>query len=251
MKKIDRTGEIGVNNLGYVMEIISYNNYDDIDVKFESGYISYHNTYRNFKNGEIKVFCAKDIYGVACLGQGKYFQKKSDASTLMYRTWVNMLMRCYSKQYKQKYTTYQECTACEEWLNFQNFAKWYVNNYYEIDEPLNLDKDILQKNNKLYSPDACLLVPQRINKLFIKGDSCRGSYYIGVTYLNKINKYIARCNTITNRQYLGVFETEEAAFTAYKDYKENYIKQIAEEYKNKIPEKLYNALYTWKVQKTD
>ena len=32
---------------------------------------------------------------------------------------------------------------------------------------------------------------------------------------------------------------------------ENYIKQIAEEYKNKIPEKLYNALYTWKVQKTD
>ena len=33
--------------------------------------------------------------------------------------------------------------------------------------------------------------------------------------------------------------------------KENLIKQIADEYKNKIPEKLYNVMYTYEVDITD
>ena len=34
-------------------------------------------------------------------------------------------------------------------------------------------------------------------------------------------------------------------------FKENYIKQVAEEYKDKIPDKLYEAMYNYKVEITD
>ena len=45
---------------------------------------------------------------------------------------------------------YLDVTVCEEWHNFQNFAKWFYENYYEISgEKMRLDKDILIKGNKM------------------------------------------------------------------------------------------------------
>jgi hypothetical protein len=53
-----------------------------------------------------------------------------------------------------------------------------------------LDKDILYKGNKIYSPDTCVFVPQEINALFVKNDANRGDLPIGVFYtLTKTNKY--------------------------------------------------------------
>ena len=43
----------------------------------------------------------------------------------------------------------------------------------------------------------------------------------------------------------------EEAFRAYKQFKEDYIKQVADEYKDKIPQKLYDAMYNYKVDITD
>lgn len=55
-----------------------------------------------------------------------------------------------------------------------------------------------------------------------------------------------------NNQYLGGgFNTPEEAFYTYKNAKEKYIKQVAEEYKDKIPEKLYEAMRKWEVEITD
>ena len=38
---------------------------------------------------------------------------------------------------------------------------------------------------------------------------------------------------------------------AYKTFKEQYIKQVANEYKDKIPKKLYDAMYRYEVEITD
>jgi len=46
---------------------------------------------------------------------------------------------------------------------------------------------------------------------------------------------------------LGVYKTIEEAFAIYSNKKEEIIKQIADEYKNVIPDKVYNALYEYKV----
>ena len=51
--------------------------------------------------------------------------------------------------------------------------------------------------------------------------------------------------------YLGVYPTVNEAFLAYKQYKENYIKQVADEYKGLIPTKLYDALYKYEVEIND
>ena len=50
---------------------------------------------------------------------------------------------------------------------------------------------------------------------------------------------------------MGSFDSEEEAFYAYKEFKEQYIKQVADEYKDKIPKKLYDAMYKYEVEITD
>lgn len=90
---------------------------------------------------------------------------------------------------------------------------------------------------------------KNINSLIIKSDKMRGNYPIGITYRN--NKYIARSNVNGNRIFLGTYKTLEEAFKTYKQYKEKVINEVAEEYKNQIPDKLYQALLNYEVEITD
>jgi hypothetical protein len=108
-----------------------------------------------------------------------------------------------------------------------------------------IDKDILIKGNKIYSPETCIFVSRKINSLFVKCNKSRGQSPIGVCKHGK--KYYVRCSSMG----IGSFKTIEEAFNAYKQYKEDYIKQVADEYKNKIPKKLYDALYKYEVEITD
>ena len=189
------------------------------------------------------------------IGVGKY--RKSTHGRI-YEVWRDMLRRCYDDKRQIKSPTYKGCTVCEEWHNFQNFAKWYEENYYEIEgQRMHLDKDILFKGNKIYSPQTCIFVPQRINLLFTKSNAIRGLYPIGIDFHKKSGKLRVRCDiyeeNCKKRICLGMFlpsETEEA-FAVYKKFKENYIKQVANEYKDFIPKKLYDALYVYEVEITD
>lgn len=173
-----------------------------------------------------------------------------------YQCWSNMLKRCYNKNVHNKQPTYKDCSVCNEWLCYANFEKWYDENYYEIEgERTELDKDILFKGNKVYSPITCIFVPQRINTLFTKSNRKRGKYPIGVVLLhkNKIkpNRYKAECKINGKLFHVGTYASISEAFQAYKQYKEKEIKRIADEYKNKIPQKLYDALYAYEVEITD
>ena len=90
-----------------------------------------------------------------------------------------MLERCYDTEHSYKFPTYENCIVCDEWLNYQNFARWFDINYYEIEgEVMCLDKDILFKGNKIYSPKTCIFVPRGINNLFTKNDKCRTNFAI-------------------------------------------------------------------------
>ena len=167
-----------------------------------------------------------------------------------------MLKRCYSGECQKKHPTYKDCYVCPEWLNYSNFKKWFNDNYYEIEgEQMDLDKDILVKGNKIYAPNTCVFVPQNINTLFIKRDKARGKYPIGVCFCKDKNKYKVQCNIFYNgkRQlkHLGYYNTIDDDFKVYKESKESNIKQIADYYKAKIPNELYEAMYTYKVEITD
>jgi hypothetical protein len=162
-----------------------------------------------------------------------------------------MIRRCYDKKYQVKYPTYKDCKVCDEWLNYQNFAKWFDENYYQIDdETMHIDKDILVKGNKVYSPETCVFVPQDINILFTKRHRTLPT---GVQYDKKRNKYRAFCGI--NNKLIAIgnnFETiEDAFYLGYKPFKEQYIKNMADEYKDRIPTKLYNAIYNYQVEIDD
>lgn len=258
MSKIDRMGEENINTFGSNIVIVEYRKSKDIDVYFpEYNWITKGTQYINFKNGNVKCPYERRVYGIGYLGEGKYKSSKNGKPTKVYGVWNNMLERCYDKKYQQKHPTYKGCKVCDEWLNFQNFAKWFENNYYEIEnERMHLDKDILVKHNKIYSPDTCIYVPQTVNSLFTKRDNDRGESIIGVSSY-KNGKYRVQCSIInpetgkSKNKHLGYYETQEKAFEIYKYYKEKNIKEVADYFKGQISDRLYNALYSYEVEIDD
>ena len=250
-----RLGESRMMKCGEIAFIVEYTNNLNITVEFKNSGELVKTTYQQFKNGEIKSRFTPSVFGIGYLGNEK--TKDENGQTIKsYVVWTHMLRRCYSDECKKIHPTYKDCAVCKEWLNYSNFKKWYDNNYYEMDgERMDLDKDILVKGNKTYSPETCVFVPQDINTRFTKSDKARGKYPIGVTFNKNAKKFIARCNILINgkgqQKFLGYYNNIEEAFNAYKQFKENYIKQVADEYKDKIPSKLYKALYNYEVEITD
>lgn len=259
----NRIGEERNNIYGSKMIIVNYRKSEDIDIYFpEYDCTVYNKQYGHFKRGNIKCPYDKTILDIGYLGEGQYKTTNGQKgclkdNSLEYEFWYSMLRRCYDTKFQKKHPTYKDCSVCNEWHNFQNFAKWCNENYYEIeDRQMNLDKDILNKGNKLYCPDKCIFVPDRINCLFVKCNKTRGKYPIGVNYITKDRAYISQCGIKNDKGqleniYLGRFNTPEEAFYVYKQFKENYIKEVAEEYKDRIPQKLYEAMYRYEVEITD
>lgn len=260
VSKIDRTGEISFTKVGTKMKIVKYNNKDDLYVEFQDEYkVIVHGRYKDFKTGNIKNPYDKSVEGVGYLGIGKF---NYIDTPICYTHWSEMLKRCYNpyRINKGNNIAYKDVFVEKDLLNLQNFGKWFEENYYEIPgETMCLDKDILSKGNKLYSKDTMIFVPQRINLLFTKSNKSRGDLPIGVTIKkdrNKINLYVSCSifeNGVKQSHYIGRFPIDRPfqAFTAYKTFKEKYIKQVAEEYKDRIPQKLYEALYNYEVEIND
>ena len=239
----DRTGEFYTFKDGRTMEIIKYFKAIDITVKFNDGTIVKNVRHGNFIRGNIKNLNNPNIHKIGFLGYGKYKFIKND---ICYRTWTSLISRSYSNYTHSKSPSYIGCSVHPDWHNFQNFAKWFEENYVQ---GFHLDKDILLKGNKIYSAETCCFVPLEINGLFTNRKSKRGSCVIGVSKLN--NKYISTFNINNKRKCLGVFDTEEQAFITYKLLKEKKIKELAEKHKSQITEQCYNALMNWQIEIND
>ena len=240
----DRLGEIRYNKFGTPMKIVGYRNSMDIDIEFQDKfrYVKEHQSYVNFKNGGVKNPYDITVYGVGYIGAGKYKPMlNKDVIEQRYNDWRNMLGRCYSED-EREYEVYHCCEVDERWFNYQNFSEWFEENKYECDERLQVDKDILFPNCKIYSPETCLLVPHRINALFMNKKNNRGLPN-GIRR-TKSGKYSAKYNL----ENLGTYDTLEEAYAIYTIKKKENILRYAEEYKNIISEKVYNALVNYEVR---
>lgn len=169
-----------------------------------------------------------------------------ERNIMIYNRWKAMIKRCYSPDFHKKEPTYKDCSVCDEWLTFSNYQKWFLENYKE---GCHLDKDLLIKGNKVYSPDTCCFIPQRINNLMMTAKLIRGEYPIGVTKWN--GKYLSQIGH--SRKKIGTFDTPEEAFQAYKNEKERLLKELAQEYfdRREITKKVYDALMRYEVEPDD
>jgi hypothetical protein len=251
-RKLDRTGETNINTFGSKMKIIKYIDRNNIEVKFDNGYIK-KTQYDSFKNGSVKSPYCKSSFGIGYIGEGLYAPHENGKKTNRYTRWESMIGRCYNKEFQKRCPTYIDCSIDEEWLNFQKFSEWYDNNYYEIEgEKMCLDKDILFKKNKIYSPNTCIFVPERINMLFIKNTKKRSELPVGVYKDKQRNKFYSNLKIKDKKTIiLGRHNTVEETFNIYKKAKEKHIKEVAEEYKDRIPIKLYEAMCNYKIEITD
>jgi hypothetical protein len=177
-----------------------------------------------------------------------------------YEAWRGMLKRCLDDGYLQREPTYKGCIVSQEWTYYNAFYNWVLsqenyNKWKNGDKKWAIDKDIIAKGNKTYSDKTCFLVPQNINSLFTTRKLHRGEYPIGVDYLKRLNKFRASCmNPFTKKQELiGLYNTPELAFAAYKEYKENIIRKVAnkEYFDGNITQQCYDAMLNYKVEIND
>lgn len=241
---LKRIGEKHITKEGYEVEIIDHPASDNYTLKFTyNEFIMNNRNYSEIINGGIKNPYHKSIFGVGYMG-GLQSDGTYELYKKCYRIWRSMLCRCYDPSSQEKSPTYIGITVCNEWHNFQNFKKWFEENCIEN---FHLDKDIICRDCKMYSPETCCFVPQEINSLFTKRKNHRGRFPIGV--IKHKNKYRSRLGR--DRKHLGLFTSIKEAFEAYKTAKEYQIKEVAEKWKDEIDPRVYEAMMEYEVKETD
>ena len=228
--------------------VVDYKGAYDVLVKFENSDVIVSCQLNNLRRGKVLNPFHPTFEGVGYIGVGKY----SSVDIKPYNLWKNMLERAYNPRTHTKRPTYKDTTVCEEWLNFQNFAEWCINQKFfglrdSDGASYHLDKDLLVKGNKVYSPETCCFIPLSINSLLINASRIGGEYPVGVHYIKKTGLYSAllRYNGVKKR--LGYFNTYACAFEEYKKAKEAYIKEVAEKWKGKIDGRVYETLINWEI----
>ena len=189
------------------------------------------------------------------LGKGK------SRSLPEYQQWTNMRQRCkINGKYQTLNKSYIGCTHTREWESYDVWLEWAKGqvgflcvgsegNYYSM------DKDILVKGNKVYSPDTCVFVPAELNTFLLNCKATRGVHPIGVHYRVRNGTSGKFVSQITiggeGRKHLGHYETPEAAFQAYKIAKEAYAKVLANKYTGLVDDRVISALLEYEVNIED
>ena len=179
------------------------------------------------------------------------FDIPNSCTTDYYKHWASILERSFCPKYKAKYPTYKDVTICDEWLTLSNFKTWFESPESGYKEGYHLDKDILVKGNKIYSPETCCFVPQEINLMIVRKQ--RTNHDLPPFVAKSGNKYTSSVQQNGRHIRLGFYQTPLEAFNAYKNAKERHIRNVAEKYfqEGKITERVYNALMKYEVEITD
>ncbi|HKL99225.1 MAG TPA: hypothetical protein VJZ06_04910 [Mobilitalea sp.] len=166
--------------------------------------------------------------------------------------WRGMISRCKYASYNNSLAAYVGCSVCEEWQEYKNFEKWCLNNLYNCNgEKLELDKDLMVKGNRVYSPETCCFLPKRINLLIKSRRAFKNGMPPGVSWPGtRADSFVVHIS-LGGQKINKTFNDKYVAFDYYKEKKENYVKSVAQNYKQFLPENIFVALMTFEVLISD
>lgn len=219
------------------------------------------NYYKNliYVSAEEYELLRKHVKTIAELGrEQEYYDYNTVKGNPAYKIYEGIYARCYGGSSLFVNQCYDDAYMCDEWKNSRDsFAEWYSANYYECDgERMAVDKDLLCRGNKEYAPDKCCILPETINSALASATKRRSRYKsakvyaIGVDYDKARDKFFARITPFGHDKQvkLHYWDTEEEAFQEYKLFKESEIRTLALRYKDKIPDRLFDALIKYEVR---
>jgi hypothetical protein len=223
--------------------VTEYVNANKVYVKFINTGGERYTTTGNLKRGLVKDYLTPVVCGVGFIGNGKYPCRVGGKVTKEYSHWSAMLQRVYEPD---GVTAYEDVSVAECWRNFQGFAHWCQSQKGFSEGCFNLDKDLLKKGNRVYSPDHCCFIPYHVNTA-ITGMKCFNTSGETGVYKSKTGMFCAEITMNGSKVHLGSFKTKEQASFAYKNAKESYVQSLAEVYKERVAENVYNAIKNWRV----
>lgn len=163
------------------------------------------------------------------------------------KRWGGIQKRCNTKGLEQKlHPNYVGCV--NNYLDFQEFVEWSqgevgYQNFEENGNAWCVDKDILGNMSKVYSPETCIFIPNRVNMFLTLRTRFRGDHPLGVSRSSKSEKFCAQVR-YNGVKYLGLYEDPMDAHRAWQVAKINAGRDLAEPYKNNH-KKLYCGLNAW------
>ena len=247
----DCVGKVFKSKSSGDFKVLKYNDAKDVEIQFINTGFETVARLDHIKSGEIKDPYSPSVFDVGIVGTN-YPATVNGRITKDYNRWHSMLDRCYSDTFKKKYLTYEGCEASENFKSYEYFYEWCNKQIGFGNEYWQLDKDLLVKGNKVYSENTCVFIPKEINLVLTKSDKKRGEHPIGVSWHSKSKTFVAQVRKNKGcSEHLGLFNTEIEAFNAYKQAKETFIKEQANEWKGKIDLRAYDALMNYTVEITD
>ena len=251
----DCVGKVFKSKSSGDFKILKYNDRANVEIQFLKTGFEMVARLSHIRNGKVKDPYSPSVYGIGVVGT-KYPSRVNGVQTKECALWTSMLERCYSDAFKKKRPTYEGCKVSDNFKSYEYFYEWCNKQIGFGNDgngnPFQLDKDLLVKGNKVYSENTCVFIPSEINSLLIKCTASRGEHLIGVYWSKTANAFVARVSRNKGgSEHLGLFNTEIEAFNAYKQAKENYIKELANKWKDQIDPRAYEALMNYKVEITD
>ena len=178
----------------------------------------------------------------------KYPAKINGKNTKQYNLWKGVIRRCYDEKFHARQPTYLSCSVSDNFKSYSYFTEWCQFQVGFGLDGFQIDKDIVHRNNKVYSENTCVFVPREINTFFCDSRAVRGELPVGVCFHKTHCKYEAYCNVNAKPKYLGLFTTPEEAYDVYKAFKENLCKELATKWRGQIDNRVYDAMMTWSVE---
>lgn len=174
-----------------------------------------------------KLVCGVGINDADYVVKPKIKKTGTQKCCKFYETWCSMIARCYATVVHKKYPSYIGCSVCEDWLTFGNFKLWMESQNWEGKE---LDKDLMVKGNKIYSPETCVFIGQDVNS-FLKTSRCKKEENLyGVSFRDEKRKYYSQCGNpfSKKKEHLGYFTCPKQAHQAWKKRKHELACQLAD-----------------------